>query len=150
MNVLVVEPGAKPYQQEIGEDLPALCKAIDADLIEVIYPFEDEVALICDEEGKLNAKPLNRSLKTEEGEVYDIIAGKFILTGLGEEDFASLPDDLMKKYTERFRYGERFVLHNSRIIVCPVPDGDHEDHVLETGSRSRQQERDPFRREDAR
>ena len=33
--------------------------------IEVTYPFEDEVAIILNESGKINGLPLNRAIYTE-------------------------------------------------------------------------------------
>ncbi len=34
--------------------------------------------------------PLNRALWDEDGLMYDVIAGTFLVVGLGEEDFVSL------------------------------------------------------------
>lgn len=45
----------------------------------------------------MNGLPLNRRL-----EDYDIIAGTFFICGLSEDNFASLPTDLMTKYKEKF------------------------------------------------
>ena len=51
--------------------------------IEISYPYEDEVCLIMDEEGKLKHSPLNQALFDEDGEIYDIIVGDFLVVGLG-------------------------------------------------------------------
>lgn len=45
--------------------------------IEVTYPFEDEVAIILNESGKINGLPLNRAIYTEDGDMQDIYAGDF-------------------------------------------------------------------------
>lgn len=58
--------------------------------IEAVYPFVDPVAIICNEEDKINGLELNRALRDENGKVYDILAGTFLLVGLDEEDIASL------------------------------------------------------------
>ena len=50
--------------------------------IEAIYPYEDPVALICNEEGKLEGLPLNRALRDEDGDIYDVVAGTFLVVGL--------------------------------------------------------------------
>ena len=47
---------------------------------------------------------LNRGLRDENGEIYDIVAGTFLVVGLGEEDFASLSPELIQKYTEPVSY----------------------------------------------
>ena len=86
MKVLMVEPGKVPYEKEIGDGLKALQDAVGG-YIQAVYPYEDPVALVCNEEGKLEGLPLNRALRTEDGEIYDIIAGNFFICGLGEENF---------------------------------------------------------------
>lgn len=82
IEVLMVEPGQYPRVERIGSDLASLQKAVDG-YIEAIYPYDDPVALICGEEAKLEGKPLNRALRDEDGDIYDIVAGKFFLCGLG-------------------------------------------------------------------
>ena len=54
-------------------------------------------------------KDLNRALRDEDGNMYDIVAGDFLVVGLGEEDFSSLSPELMKKYEEHFHQPEMFV-----------------------------------------
>ena len=89
MKVLMVEPGKVPYETEIEGGLESLQEAVGGS-IQAVYPYDDPVALICNEEGKLMGLPLNRSLTDENGEIYDIIAGNFILTGLSEDNFGDL------------------------------------------------------------
>ena len=89
MKVLMVEPGKIPHEADIEPGLRSLQAAVDG-LIQAVYPYEDPVALICNEEGKFLGLPLNRALRDDAGEVYDIIAGNFLITGLGEEDFSDL------------------------------------------------------------
>ena len=73
------------------------------------------------DEGKLIGLDLNRGLRDENGEIYDIVAGTFLVVGLGEEDFASLSPELIQKYTEQFKTPERFMQINGNIVVLPVP-----------------------------
>lgn len=115
MKVLMVEPGKIPFETEISDELEALQNAVEGD-IQAVYPYEDPVALICNEEGKLLGLPLNRSLTDDEGNVYDILVGKFLLVGLGEENFTDLPSDLMEKYKEKFKRPERFVHIAGKIL----------------------------------
>lgn len=119
IEVLMVEPGQYPRMERIGADLRSLQKAVDGD-IQVVYPYDDAVALICGEEAKLEGKPLNRALRDEKGEIYDIVAGKFFICGLGEEDFASLPKELQKKYEDKFRQPEAFLKMGSKIKAIPT------------------------------
>ena len=119
IEVLMVEPGQYPRMERIGADLRSLQKAVDGD-IQAVYPYDDAVALICGEEAKLEGKPLNRALRDEKGEIYDIVAGNFFICGLGEEDFASLPKELQKKYEDKFRQPEAFLKMGSKIMAIPT------------------------------
>ena len=122
INVLVVEPGRKPYAKEIGSDLDSLQKAVNADIIQSVYPYEEPVALICDDEGKMTGKELNRALRDEDGHIYDVVAGTFLIVGLGEEDFSSLSPDLMKQFSEKFKTPEMFMNTGGRLMVIPVEE----------------------------
>lgn len=49
MKVLMVEPGKSPYAAEIESGLKSLQAAVGGD-IQAVYPYEDPVALICNDE----------------------------------------------------------------------------------------------------
>ena len=68
MNVLVVEPGYLPYEKEINglEEM----QAVVGGWIEAIYPYEEEVAIVCNEEGLINGLPVNRSVPGGYGGVF--------------------------------------------------------------------------------
>ena len=104
MNVLLVEPNADPRAIEIDGSLASM-QALVGGLIEAVYPFEDPVALICNDEGKLAGLPQNRPLKhPETGEVYDVVYGTFFVCSApaDSENFESLQDDLIEKYSKVF------------------------------------------------
>ena len=125
MTVLVVEPRKEPYVKEIDPGLHSLQAEVGGD-IGAAYPFSDPVALVCNDEGKLIGLDLNRGLRDENGEIYDIMAGTFLVVGLGEEDFASLSPELAQKYTEHFRQPEQFISLGGQIIAVPVePEKDN-------------------------
>ena len=125
MTVLVVEPRKEPYVKEIDPGLHSLQAEVSGD-IGATYPFSDPVALVCNDEGKLIGLDLNRGLRDENGEIYDIMAGTFLVVGLGEEDFASLSPELAQKYTEHFRQPEQFISLGGQIIAVPVePEKDN-------------------------
>ena len=110
MNVLMIEPGALPRQTEIQDNLAAMQQAVGGP-IQAIYPFPESVALICHEEGKLIGLPLNRALRDEEDEIYDIIAGPFFLCGAppDSENFTSLTPEQMDHYEELFHRIELYL-----------------------------------------
>lgn len=110
MNVLIVEPGKHPRLADIDDSLESLQKTVGG-YIEAIYPFEDEIALICDEESKLKSDTeWNRILP----ETHDVIKGTFIIAGLGDEDFTDITPELAEKYKQRFWNIELFI---------PTPNG---------------------------
>lgn len=101
MNVLVVEPGYAPYEKEIVglEQMQATVGG----LIEAIYPYEeDNVAIVCNEEGLINGMEFNRSVPRGYGGVF----GTFFVCGLGKEDFCSLTPEQMEKFKKTFHRAE--------------------------------------------
>lgn len=121
INVLVVEPQKAPYMKEIESSLESLQKEVGG-YIESTYPWVDPVALIVNEEGKLEGLPYNRALRDEDGDVYDVVAGTFMIVGLGEEDFSSLDEKYQQKYGELFGTPERFIPINGGLCVVPMEE----------------------------
>ena len=120
MQVIVVEPKKKPTAQDIGSDLESMQKNVGGS-IEAIYPFEEPVALICNEEGKLLNLPLNRALRDDEGNVYDIISGTFFVCAAPPDSdrFEGLTDQQVKTYIERFATPEMFLNVGGDLFVLP-------------------------------
>lgn len=116
MKAIVVEPFKKGYVKDIEDSLESLQKEVGG-YIEVVYPFEDMVALVCDEEAKLNGKQANRALRGEDGHVYDIVCGTFLVLGLGEEDFTDVPEELMQKYLDMYETHDEFLRLGRRIYL---------------------------------
>ena len=138
LTVLVVEPMKEPYVKEIDPGLASLQAAVDGD-IQAVYLYDDPVALICNDEGKLMGMDLNRGLRDDDGDLYDVVAGTFLVVGLGDENFASLSPELIQKYTEQFKTPELFMQVNGKIVSIPVPapeqDKAHLPDRFETGER---------------
>ena len=114
MTVLVVEPMQEPYTKEIPTGLEALQKEVGGN-IQVVYPFAEPIGLICNDEGKMNGLELNRALYDAESEMYDIIAGTFVLAGLAGDSFGSLDKEQIKQFSERFAKPEIFMRINGKI-----------------------------------
>ena len=110
MKILLIESEKIPRPLEIEPSLKSMQKLVGGP-IQAVYPFEEPVALICHEEGKLLGLPLNRVLRSPEtGEIYDIIAGDFFLCAAppDSERFESLTDNQLERYAQVFRTPERF------------------------------------------
>ena len=103
MKILVVEPNRRPRRADIPHTLKDMQQVVGG-YIQAIYPYDDLVAIVCDEEGKLKGYDLNRYIQG-----VDVIAGTFFVCGLGEEDFTDLPDELADKYEKLFYYPQVFV-----------------------------------------
>ena len=110
MTVLLVEPGTVPRRAEIDNDLKAMQEVVGG-LIQAVYPFEEPVALICNEEGKLLNLPMNRFLMDENRVVYDLVVGTFFLCSApaDSEDFESLSEEQINHYQEMFRNPDLFM-----------------------------------------
>jgi hypothetical protein len=104
MKILVIEPMKEPYVKEIDGKLETM-QSIVGGIIQAIYPFDHpEIALICNDEGKLNKLCLNRALFDKDGNIVDIVAGTFFLCSAptDSENFESLNDEQIKTYKQRF------------------------------------------------
>ena len=79
ISVLLVEPDRYPRMIEIDDTLEAMQAVVGGD-IEEYMPFEDEVAIVCHEEGKLIGLPPNRAVYAEPETVeltYSELADRF-------------------------------------------------------------------------
>ena len=118
MKVLVVEPLKKPYVKEIDSGLASLQHEVGG-YIQAVYPWEEMCAIVCDEEAKLTGKELNRALRDGDGEIYDAVAGTFLIVGLSEDDFTSLTDEQIQKFSKKFAMPETFLRIGGRLLVVP-------------------------------
>lgn len=122
MTVVACYPGKTARVIEIKDGLKGMQEFVGGGFIEAIYPYDDPVAIVCNEEGKLNHMELNRALYTEDGEMFDIVAGPMFVCGLGEEDFASLQGELLEKYLEKFQHPETFIKIGGDILAMKIPE----------------------------
>lgn len=109
ITVLMVEPGKEPIVTTIGNDLDSLQRAVSIGagyqgLIEIIG-IDDNVCILCNEEGKLIGLEPNRRFYN------DILCGVFYVIGVDDEgDIVSLPQNMRVKYADYFREPETFNL----------------------------------------
>ena len=75
-----------------------------------------DMAIICNEEGKILGMPLNRSVRME-GQIVDIIAGTFFICDCSGSNFGSLSQEQQQKYLRMFKYPERFLKINGEIAA---------------------------------
>ena len=118
MTVLAVLPEKAPERMDLDGSLESM-QAFVGGTIQAVYPFSDPVAIVCNDEGKLMELEHNRALRDDDGNVYDILCGPFFICGLGEEGFASLPEELLRKYAQRFQHPELFLRIGESLMVVP-------------------------------
>ena len=121
MKVLMVQPGEIPHETDIEPGLESLQAAVDGP-IQAVYPYEDPVALICNEEGKCCGLELNRALY-QNGKPYDIIAGTFLVVGLSAEDFTDLREEDAAYFEKLFHSPEKFKYFAGRLVISKVVSG---------------------------
>lgn len=120
MQILVIKPGERPEVQEIDGTLESM-QGIVGGLIQAIYPYEQPVALVANDEGKILRLPPNRGLRDEDGELYDIICGNFFIVGAPVDcgSFQSLTDEQIQYFMDLFSIPEMFLMVNGRLLVLP-------------------------------
>ena len=133
MNVLVVEPGVVPYEKKLNN--LAEMQYLVGGYIRAIYPFQEDVAVICNLKARVMRLPFNRSIPGEYGGVF----GTFFVCGHGDKEFCSLARAQIKRYRAQF-YEAELLLRMDRgkpitVLLPPRPrtrpakrekDGGHE------------------------
>lgn len=104
MKVIIVKPFTNPYVADIKGDLESMQKIVGG-YIEAVYPFDDEeIALVCNEEGKINGLMPNRFLLDRNNGICDFICGDFFLCSApaDSENFESMPENFIDQYVTKF------------------------------------------------
>ena len=77
MTVLVVEPGYAPYEKTIPHDVYAMQEIVGGPITSV-YPYNEPVAIVANDEGILRGMDFNRSVEGGYGGLF----GPFFVCGL--------------------------------------------------------------------
>ena len=111
MRVLVLEPLSAPEVRTIPHTLEAMPN--------------DNAGLIASDDAIALGYPLNRALIDPDGNIYDIIKGTCFICGLSYGDFTDLPEDLIEKFSDMFRYPELYVREpTGRVLQIRVGSGE--------------------------
>ena len=125
IKVVLLEPGKLAKVADIDASLYGMQRVVGGN-IEVYYPFEEEVCIVCNEEGKINGMSLNRAIY-DGNEMVEIIAGPCFICDCSGENFRSLSDEQLKRYSRQFKYPEEFIKMNGEIKAIPfTPDKSRE------------------------
>lgn len=106
IRVLKVEPGKAPKAVEMDNTLRAMQEMVGGYI--QLVPFEKGACVVCNEDGKLIGLEVNRRFG------HDILVGTFFVAGDdGGEDFCSLTDEQIEKYSQQFK--EPLIAQNENI-----------------------------------
>lgn len=118
IKVVMIQPGEIAKVTEIGNTLEELQRAVGG-YIEAFYPFEEEVCIVCNDEGKFNGMAPNRAVYGEGKKIMDIIFGPFFICDCSGENFGSLSKEQLEKYSKLFQYPEHFLRNGRDIMAIP-------------------------------
>lgn len=125
IKAIILEPEKGARIEMIDSSLEELQKLVGG-YIEVIYPFDyekyplNQIAIICNDSGKIERLPLNRALYDEDGSLYDVIAGTAAVVGIDGDGFTSLSTDQEKYYFSKFEIPEGFFWYGPRLLSFPI------------------------------
>ena len=126
IKVVLCEPGKVARVAEIGTELSDLQRVVGG-LIEPYYPFEEQVCIVCNDEGKYNGMRPCRAIYGEDREMMDIIFGPFFICDCSTLYFGSLNKEQLERYTKQFQNPEHFFLVGGEIKAVPYkPEKGHE------------------------
>ncbi|MBP3209015.1 MAG: DUF3846 domain-containing protein [Oscillospiraceae bacterium] len=117
IRVLLIKPMETPHIVMIEHTLDNLQEFVGG-TIQAVYPWDDPVALICNDDGIAMGLPLNRMLKDDDGQIYDIVHGTFFITGLSRDNFSSISDKMAEKYRKMFQYPELYMQTEDGHVYC--------------------------------
>jgi len=106
MKIIAIRVGKEPVVEDIEKGLAALQKFVGGN-IEGLAPVHDDdgggIGLIFHDEGKLEGLPMNRALRFEDGRIYDIVCGKFLVSRFNDEgESCDVTDEDVAKYCGEF------------------------------------------------
>lgn len=123
IHILIVEPGKAPYEATVPHTLETMQKIVGG-CIDATYPYQDPVALVCNDEGLINGLDFNRRVGEHVEENNMGIFGTFFVCGIGQEDFCSLSPELTEKYKRLLYYPELPVKSGDTLLFGkqkPIP-----------------------------
>lgn len=105
LRVLYIQPDKQPKEMLIDNELGAM-QALVGGFIEVVHTVSGAL-IVCNEEGRINGMKPNRVvLTTASTAPVTEVFGPFFICMDGGEEFESLPDALIKRFTEWYRLAD--------------------------------------------
>ena len=118
IKVVMCEPGRAARITEIGTELEDLQRAVGG-MIEAYYPFEEQVCIVCNDEGKFNGMRPCRAIYDDGKKIQDIIFGPFFICDCSTPEFGSLNPEQLELYRSLFDKPERYFRVDGEIKAVP-------------------------------
>lgn len=124
MRVVLLEPEKEARVITIDGSLRGMQQTVGGN-IEVIYACNDpNMCIIGHEEAKFEEdwKP-TRALKTEDGQIYDLLAGKAFICAIDGENFVGLSDEQVISAMQQYKHPEMIVRTDFGYAAIPHREG---------------------------
>ena len=108
------------FQQESGFSMTAGCLPMILNMfiifgmIEVVYPWEERAAIVCNDEGLLEGLPLNRYVP----EMGQPIAGTFFVCGFSDDRLTGLTDEQLARFGRMFHNPQQFLFNENKELYA--------------------------------
>lgn len=121
IRVLHVEVGQYPKVVEITPTLEEMQRLVNG-CIEPFYPYEEQVCIVCNDEGKINGMLPNRFVFNEDREIVDLVFGSFFICDCSTSSFGSLTDEQIARYRKEFYHPARMGFIDGKLVVTPYEE----------------------------
>ena len=109
IKVVMLDPGEEARIVELDPSLRSMQCAVQGYIEAIALPVNDNVLLICNEEGKLIDLPPNRALRDPDNNaVMDVVVGSCFICGVKDGEFVGLSDKQLEFYKEMFLKPQEF------------------------------------------
>ena len=103
IKAILVRPGRPARFTVVKNQLRELQALVGGDIEAVRFTFDNSLAIICNEHGRIKHLPVNLHI----GEC--VIYGTAVIVGVDGEDFCSLTDDQLDRYGDVDAIGYRVI-----------------------------------------
>lgn len=121
IQVLLVRPGEAAERAVIDSSLASM-QAIVGGYIDIAYPWQERVALVCNDEGLLEGLPLNRYIP----EMGQPIAGTFFVCSFSDGQLTGLTDEQLARFDRMLHNPQQFIFSADKelyaVLDCAPPE----------------------------
>ena len=113
MQVLIVRPGEYAERVKIDGSLKSMQDIVEG-MIEVVYPWEERAAIVCNEEALLLDMKPNRFVS----EIREPIFGSFFVCGFSDDRLTGLTDEQLARFGRMFHNPQQFLFNENKELYA--------------------------------